>query len=299
VEMPAGSDTQLTALATSEQVHVNRYFDAESAYWEEIYRAEGVQAEIYRARLDAILQWVRGLDLPPEASVLDVGCGAGLLACRLGNSGLRVDAVDAAASMVERARRRVEEAGLHERVKVQRADVTSLPFPSDTFALTTAVGVLPWLDARQAALVEMARVTRPGGYIILTADNRLRLNHLLDPRYHPWLAPLKRRARHLLLQLGRRAPQEVEPRFDAPHEIDRLVTASGLTLVATQTVGFGPFTMWGRPMAPAAFGVNVHRRLSRVAGSGFPILAGAGSHYLVLARTVSPCSPGEHESEHD
>ncbi len=60
-----------------------------------------------------------------------------------------------------------------------RADITRIPFRSDTFDVTTSFDVLQCVGDDRAALVEMARVTKPGGAIVLTlaALDMLRGDH--------------------------------------------------------------------------------------------------------------------------
>src|SRR2546421_429442 len=82
--------------------------------------------------------------------------------------------------------------------------------------------VLAWLGRAELAIQEMARVTRAGGYIIFTADNRSRLNLLLDPWQNPVLVPLRRRVKAVLEGVGlrRRSPSE-ETRTPLHHFHDR------------------------------------------------------------------------------
>jgi len=63
------------------------------------------------------------------------------------------------------------------------------------------MGVAPWLHSLNTAIREFARVLRPGGYLILTADNRWRLNHVLDPLFFPPLRVPRRSVRTLLERL--------------------------------------------------------------------------------------------------
>lgn len=64
--------------------------------------------------------------------------------------------IDANDAMVQRAARRIAEAGLEARTEV--ADAHALPVADDQFALVVAVGVIPWLHSPDVAVAEMARV---------------------------------------------------------------------------------------------------------------------------------------------
>src|SRR5437763_16296835 len=73
---------------------------------------------------------------------------------------------------------------------------------------------------------EMARVTKPGGHVIVTADNRTRLTNLLDPQLHPAVWPLKRRAKEVLARLGLRRSPEAAATFHDCSCIDTYLTGA-------------------------------------------------------------------------
>ena len=103
-------------------------------------------------------------------SVLDIGGGTGTLAIaartRVGPNG-RVSAVDASSEMIERARAKSRAAGLT--VEFVEATAQSLPFESESFdrvLSTTVIHCLP-KDDRKRSFMEMARVLKPGGRLLL------------------------------------------------------------------------------------------------------------------------------------
>ena len=51
---------------------------------------------------------------------------------------------------------------------VIRADLTSIPFPSDLFDIATSFDVFQMVEADHLALAEMARIVKPGGAVVLT-----------------------------------------------------------------------------------------------------------------------------------
>ncbi|MCE0536199.1 methyltransferase domain-containing protein [Kineosporia rhizophila] len=118
------------------------------------------------ARLtELVLQRLRPAD---GSSVLDVGCGNGTPALRVGETtGARLTGITVSEEQIGRASRRAEKAGLAGRLRFQRADATALPFPADSFDHAFALESVQHMD-RLAALREMARVVRPGGRIVLT-----------------------------------------------------------------------------------------------------------------------------------
>src|SRR5207244_1078587 len=102
---------------------------------------------------------------------------------------------DVSPAMIELAARLVDQEGYGGKVRTQVADVDALPFEEGDFELVVAVGVLPWLHDPALGLREVARVLHSAGSAVITANNRARLNVLVDPRASLVLAPVKRARR--------------------------------------------------------------------------------------------------------
>jgi SAM-dependent methyltransferase len=276
---PTAADASGAARETHQQ-RVNAHFDAAASYWQAVYDDPRLQGVIYRERQRAVLQRVDALSLPRGSSALEIGCGAGFLTVELAGRGYAVRAVDASDAMVDLAAARVRSAGLIGNVSTQLANVNALPFPDGAFSLVVAVGLLPWLDTPARALQEIARVLEPHGALVLTADNRARLNFLVDPRASPLLAPIKRLRRHLR---GRKTAGATQ-RLHFPSHVNSLLKGAGLRPEHAGTVGFGPFSIWSHEPLSDAAAVGLHERLQALADRGVPILRATGWHYLVSAR---------------
>jgi SAM-dependent methyltransferase len=261
------------------QEEVNAHFDSSASYWDGVYRGDDLQGIIYQDRQAAVLDYVDAAHLGGDARVLEIGCGAGHLTMELAGRGLRVDAVDASPAMVDSTAARAVEHGVDQQVTVNVADVHELPFDTGHFDLVVAVGVIPWLHSPAEAVAEMARVLRPGGELVLTADNGARLVSFTDPRGLLALTPLKR----LLVALRKRRGR-VSSRLHFPSRIERMLLDSGLRPLSRRTVGFGPLSFLGRPLLSERRAVRVNGRLQALADRGVPGLRLGGWHYLTRAQ---------------
>jgi SAM-dependent methyltransferase len=109
------------------------------------------------------------LQVEPGHSVLDIGCGTGTdalaLAAMVGPNG-RVVGIDLSESLIALAMQRA--AGLGLPVTFQQADIHAMPFVDGAFARTRIDRVLHFLPDRSRALAEAARVTAPGGLMLVT-----------------------------------------------------------------------------------------------------------------------------------
>ena len=270
------------------QVQLNKHFGEAASHWEQIYQENTLNGCIYQNRKAITLRWIEQLKLPRNAQLLEIGCGAGLSAADLAVRGYHVTAVDTVPAMLKLTRNRVGQAQIAQLVRIVRADVRQLPMPDSSFDVVFALGVLPWLDDPRAALREIARVTRPGGYALVTADNQFHLNEALDPRRAPFLEPIRRRlaptlrAMKLLPQWPP-CPESPPIHRHSLSEVDSMLAHVGLVKLRGLTIGFGPFTFLGRDLLPDSMSIKVHRVLQAAANRKLPIVSSLGMQYLVMA----------------
>jgi ubiquinone/menaquinone biosynthesis C-methylase UbiE len=268
------------------QQEVNDYFQGSALYWRSVYSGKTLSSTIYRARYSTALQWIAKLALPPDARVLEVGCGAGLTTIALTVNGHTVDAMDSATAMLQMTRKKAARHGVEDKVRLHLGDVHALPFDSGTFDLVIAIGVIPWLHSEHVALQEMQRVLKSGGYLLATADNNGRLNRLLDPLSSPVLKPLRVTVKRLLQACGSwQSDSQFQAKRHYPRELNRLIAHCSFKKVKSCTVGFGPFTVFGKHVLDEAASIGLHRRLQNLSlRKGLFLLRWTGSHYVVLAR---------------
>jgi ubiquinone/menaquinone biosynthesis C-methylase UbiE len=271
-----------------QQENVNVYFQSQSSYWRDVYAIGGVQAEIIRDRHATVLDWIDSLALAAGSQVLEIGCGAGFMAIALAQRGFRVHAIDSTGAMVEQARRNAAESGTAGLLSLEVGDVYSLAFGDGSFDLVVAIGVIPWLERALSAIQEVARVTKPGGYVILTTANRAGIASLLDPLVSPVLAPLKLRVKNVFVRVGLRQ-QTPSMSFHSRRFIDKALASLGLVKTKGMTRGFG-FSFFRRSILPEPLCTSLHHRLQRLADRGVPGFRSIGMAYLVLARKSVPQS---------
>ena len=131
---------------------------------------------VERAR--AVVRAVGTLVRPPGPSVaaaasrrercLDVAGGTGIVSAELAAAGWSVVVLDRSAGMLAEAAGRLPG-------RVLRADADRLPVRTASLDLVTIIWMLNLLDVAtaDAVLAETARVLRPGGRLVLTADKEL------------------------------------------------------------------------------------------------------------------------------
>ncbi len=117
---------------------------------------------------------VRMLPVQPGWSVLDVGCGLGILSLELaGNLPVNVRGIDIEARFVAHAnelRRRLDDQGYFAEgatVRFSEGDIHALEVPDDSIDLLFVRELLQFLPDPLAAVRELFRVVRPGRFVCL------------------------------------------------------------------------------------------------------------------------------------
>lgn len=105
------------------------------------------------------------LDLPPEARILDVGCGAGQLALIAARAGHKVTGCDIATNWLEKARERATNEGLD--VTFEEGDAESLPYDDSQFDAVVSMFGAMFAPQPELVAAELTRVCRNGGLIAM------------------------------------------------------------------------------------------------------------------------------------
>jgi ubiquinone/menaquinone biosynthesis C-methylase UbiE len=114
---------------------------------------------------------VRRYALPPEPRILDAGCGTGEMSSRLAElfPSAHVLGVDIVDHHLDLARSRY--AGLASRLKFEHQSIFELDAADRSFDLTVCRHVLHSIPHPDRVIAELARVTRPGGYLHLIPED--------------------------------------------------------------------------------------------------------------------------------
>lgn len=190
--------------------------------------------------------------LAPGLDVLDVGCGTGAQACRLGGEcGVRVLGITTSGVGVATAARRAAAAGLTGRVRFEERDGTATGLPDASFDRVWALESSHLMPERARFVAECARVLRVGGRLVLC--------DIVRHREIPFLELRARRAEFATLRAAfgdariDRLARYVEHAEDAGLVVERVEDLTAATLPT--------FAHWRRNVA-------AHRKeVARLLGS--------------------------------
>jgi ubiquinone/menaquinone biosynthesis C-methylase UbiE len=190
----------------------------------------------------------------------DLGCGTGKWGLKLLKSGFTTTFVDHSAAMVGQAREKVEALGRgSDRAALIVADIVDLhELPHAHFGLILAMGdPLSICSDPQRAANEMARISRPGGIVIATADNKLAaLDHFVEQGNLDALAQFVRTGQTEWLTADER--ERFELTMFTPASLRRLFERSG----------FEVLDVVGKPVIP----VRQNRQLLAAPGAAARLL---------------------------
>ena len=126
------------------------------------------------------------MDIAPGDRVLEVGAGTGINA-PLYPHNCRVTGIDFSASMLEKARRRVNRKGLPH-VQLLEMDAAALTFADESFDIVYAPYFVNCVSDPLKVVREMRRVCKPGGKIVIL--NHFRSRNWFMSRLDRVLSPL-------------------------------------------------------------------------------------------------------------
>jgi ubiquinone/menaquinone biosynthesis C-methylase UbiE len=188
--------------------------------------------------------------------------------------------------MVELTRAKAENNAVASMVSAQIGDVNRLDFETSSFKLVVALGLIDWVQSPSEAISELARVIEPGGWLIVSCAHSGALVYLLDPLNNPYLKKVRLTVKAAMQAVGLRRSSVPSRRalMLKRRELDNLLAAAGFARVDWRTIGFGPFSMFGRHLMPNSWGLRVNDALQSLADTGTPIARSAGMGYIVMAR---------------
>jgi demethylmenaquinone methyltransferase/2-methoxy-6-polyprenyl-1,4-benzoquinol methylase len=194
---------------------------------------------------------------PAQGRFLDVATGTADLALEAAwrHPGLRVTGIDFAEPMLEIGRKKARGGSVADRVTLLFGDALALPFPDGSFDVSAIAFGMRNIADKLVALREMARVTVPGGQVMVLemtfAPARMfrAIYGIYLTRVLPWVAELFATNSGAYSYLA-----DSIKSFPTPRPFGDLMTAAGLDHVVYFSLTFGAayLHIGRRPLAAGA-----------------------------------------------
>lgn len=134
----------------------------------------------------------------PGERILDAGCGTGIFTQDILCAGAHVAGIELSLPMLRGAHGKLGDHPFH---GIQ-GDMAALPLADNSFDKAISVTALEFIGDARGAVMELFRVTRPGGYVLVATLNSL----------SPWAVRRKeagRKGHHLFQKAIFRSPREI------------------------------------------------------------------------------------------
>ena len=199
-------------------------FDAIAARWWDPQGEMGALHAINPLRTRYIEQCAGGLQ---GKTVVDVGCGAGILSEALAARGARVLGIDLAQEVLAAARRHLAQSQLAVEYREIAAEDLAAERPG-TFDLVTCLEMLEHVPDPGAVVAACAKLARPGASVVFSTINRNPKSYALAILAAEYLLNLVARGTHEYAKLIR------------PSELDRWARAAGLEVLEIRGMTYNP-----------------------------------------------------------
>src|SRR5216684_4125034 len=167
---------RLAAVRAQRAAAAQSYFRRHAAEWDRIRNLHVADEAVEEAILAAFAG-------PPMRTLLDLGTGTGRMLELFGPQIERGLGLDLSLDMLAFARARLDRAGLRH-CSVRHGDIYDLALPNDSFDTVLIHQVLHFLDDGARAILEAARVLRPGGRLLVVDFAAHDLEFLRDEHAH-------------------------------------------------------------------------------------------------------------------
>lgn len=242
---------------------VANFFSRNANYWKSVYESSPGNTDLFTnvsmlKRKSIVVDMVDRYANNQCLSILDVGCGPGVILEAMFALGHNVRGIDLSEDMVREANARLGCSGPAHALCI-KGDIEALPFADESMDVVLCLGVLPYLCEEHNGVSEMSRVLRKGGLAIVVMPNLIKLGNLLDPYYY-----LCRSWQYLwyhLLGIMSSGSQSADSTVFGSNrtfgirrytlsQIDRLFKDSRLQKTETEGVEYGPLTFWKIVLLP-------------------------------------------------
>lgn len=163
--------------STVDADEIGRFATQANAWWDPdgsfrmLHRINPVRLEFIRERLLAHFGYSPNALRPfMGRSLLDIGCGGGLVSESMTRLGFRVTAIDASADAIEAARTHAHAVGLT--IDYRIAAVESLAEAGESFDAVLALEIIEHVSDAEAFLASIGALIRPGGVFVGATLNR-------------------------------------------------------------------------------------------------------------------------------
>ena len=162
-------------------------------------------------------------------TIIDVGCGGGILAESMAQAGADVSAIDLAPQSIEVAKLHLYESGLRVNYECINLEIKA-DLATNQFDILTCMEMLEHVPDPNAIIANCYRLLKPGGWAFFSTINRNLKSYALGVI-----------AAEYVLKLLPKGTHEYK-KFIKPSELRRILVANGFEIVTLSGISYNPLT---------------------------------------------------------
>lgn len=226
---------------------VKEYYESEATdYNKEFYESKNSYPTLLY-RQNYILGMIKNINLPPEAKILDAGCGPGDLLLAIDKKYQSLNGIDIAEEMVNIANQKLlTKSNSENEITFKCGDIENLDFGDSQFDLIICSGVIEYLKDDIIWMQEIKRVLKPEGYLILNVTNKYSVR-----KWTSGLVEKLKSSKAILsfmnfvkvkiLKKGKIHHFPFKPRVHSPKKFDKYLQANGFTKLSHNYFDFAVY----------------------------------------------------------
>ncbi len=149
---------------------VKDHFSYAAEFYGNLYNGQTPLAHLFATRLEIVQELLdSSIDNTEDNSVLDVGCGPGMIAGYLGEHKYEYFGLDLSMEMLLDHKNRF---GRRRSNHLVLGNMEKLPYEDSSFDAVLCLGALEYLEDATLAIQEQARVLKKDGHIIISMQNK-------------------------------------------------------------------------------------------------------------------------------
>lgn len=152
------------------------YFNKVAGIW------DSMRQGFFSSRVREIA--LKTANVQPGRVAADLGAGTGFLTEALLKQGLRVVAIDHSTEMIEQMKRKFGES---DKLNLRIGEAENLPVPDESVDYVFANMYLHHVESPADAILEMVRILKPGGVLVITDLDEHDFEFLRTEQHDRWL----------------------------------------------------------------------------------------------------------------
>lgn len=236
----------------------NRFSENQAAQkWHEMYAYDTGNLDDYNFRLrrDHTVNYLVE-SFATDASLLDLGCGAGPVVYEMLQRGYNIVGIDYSMDMLNNAKRRLATDQRNE-MPLINGNGKELPFADESFDCVTCLGVISYVENYEDVIDEIYRVLKPNGTVIIAFRNK----------YNPLLNDPAKLIYYILKKITPFKKNDMF-RIGQPmnaSSVTSVVQNKGFTYVDFKGIGFGPYSIFRKKLYTEKISIKLSNFMTSLA----------------------------------